>query len=57
MDVLWILNPNRELQVPDNHVIHPLEYGVSMLHIKLELDRGSSMYYLPHLRHWLQCIP
>ena len=45
MDVLWILNPNRELQVPDNHVIHPLEYGVSMLHIKLELDRGSTLSY------------
>ena len=43
MDVMYILKPISEFKVTDHYGIHPLDHGVSMLIIKLEVDRGSPM--------------
>ena len=43
MDVLYILRPTREFQILYYSGIHLLYHVVSMLLIKLELDRGSPL--------------
>ena len=45
LDVQYILIHTRELQVLDHPGIKYLEHDVSMLLIKIELDRGSPLSY------------
>ena len=45
MDVMYIFRPTIELQVLDHPGINPLDHGLSMFLIKLELYRGSPLSY------------
>ena len=51
----WYLTEN--LQVPDHPVIHPFDYSVSMLIIKLKVERSSSLYPWTPMGHWFHCRP
>ena len=57
MDVLKILRPTREFQVPDHPGIHPLDHGVAIFLIKLQLNRGSPLSTWTPMSHWFHCIP
>ena len=57
MDALYILSTTREFQVMDHTVIHPLDHGVAMFLIKLELERESILSYWYPPRHWFHWLP
>ena len=57
MDVLYILIPTIELQVPDHPGIYLLDQGILMLLIKVEIYMGYPLYSLPPLSHWFCWIP